>query len=104
MVLVLTNLPSCTTLIEPTKLTTFVILTLSQGYGSGTLIRIPSTFDGCSCSPRSKTFIWWSRSLKFGFRFHSPTSWGKRVVQIIQWFSVFNGPNHSGPRAGAKIF
>jgi len=27
---------------------------------------------------------------------------GKRVLQIIQWFLFFNGPNHSG--AGAKSF
>jgi len=37
---------------------------------------------------------------------------GKRVVQIMQWFLVFNGPNRSGARtkkylevgAGAKKF
>jgi len=102
MVLVLTNLSSCTTLIEPTKLTTF--LSLSHGYGTEALIRIPSNFGWLQLQPESKTFRWWSWSLKFGFRFHSPTSWGKRVVQIIQWFSFFSGPNHSGPRAGAKIF
>jgi len=25
----------------------------------------------------------WSRSLKFGSQFHGPSSWSKRVVQII---------------------
>ena len=29
--------------------------------------------------PELKTFRWWRRSLKFGFRFHSPCLWGKRV-------------------------
>jgi len=38
----------------------------------------------------------WSRSLKFVFRFHSPTLWGKAVVWIIQWFPVFNRPKHFG--------
>jgi len=28
--------------------------------------------------------------------------WGKRVVQIIQWLSIYNGPNHSGAGTGAK--
>jgi len=28
---------------------------------------------------KSETFTWWSRSLKFGFPFHSPGLWGKRV-------------------------
>jgi len=28
--------------------------------------------------------------------------WGKRLVQIIQWFLVFNGPNRSGADSGAK--
>ena len=50
----------------------------------------------------AKSFRWWNRSLKFRFRFHSPSLWGKLVVQIIQWFSTFNGPNHFG--AGAKNF
>jgi len=36
-----------------------------------------------------------NQSLKFGFRFYSPSLWGKRVVQKIQWFSVYNGMNHS---------
>jgi len=29
---------------------------------------------------------------------------GQASLQKIQWFSGFNGPNHSGPRDGAKIF
>jgi len=29
---------------------------------------------------------------------------GKRVIQIIRCFLVFNGPNHSGVGAGAKKF
>jgi len=48
----------------------------------------------------AKNFRWWRQSLKFGFRFHRHSLWGKGVVQMIQWFSVFNGPNNSG--AGAK--
>jgi len=37
----------------------------------------------------AKTFRWWSRSLKFGFRIHRDSLWGKRAVQIIQFFSDF---------------
>jgi len=44
----------------------------------------------------------WSRSRRFGLRFHNPSLWAKRVVQTKQWFSVFNGPNHSG--VGAQNF
>jgi len=50
-----------------------------------------------SClEPEPKLFRWLSRSLDFGFRFHSPSLWGKRGVQIVgpQWFSAFNGPNY----------
>jgi len=50
----------------------------------------------------SKKNLWWSRSLKFGFRFHRHILWSKRVVPLLQWFLVFNGPNRSG--AGAKKF
>jgi len=31
-------------------------------------------------------FRWWSRSLKFGFRFHRYSFWAKRVIQIIRFF------------------
>jgi len=40
--------------------------------------------------------------LKFGFRFHRNSLWGKRVAQIMQCFILFFGPNWSG--AGAKSF
>ena len=36
-----------------------------------------------------KSFRWWSRSLKFGFRFHRHSLLGKQEVQTIQWFLVF---------------
>jgi len=38
--------------------------------------------------------------MKVGFRFHRHSLWGKRVVQIIQYFLGINGPNCFG--AGAK--
>jgi len=38
--------------------------------------------------------------LKFGFRFHRNSLWGKGVVQIMQCFILFFGPNWCG--AGAK--
>ena len=52
--------------------------------------------------PEPKIFRRWSPSLKFWFLFHRQNLWGKRVVQIMQWILVFNGPNRSG--AGAKKF
>jgi len=40
--------------------------------------------------PEPKFFRWWSQirsqSLKFGFRIHRDSLWGKRVIQIIQCF------------------
>ena len=36
--------------------------------------------------PETKMSWWWSRSLKFGFRFHRRSLWGKRVYPILQWF------------------
>jgi len=42
------------------------------------------------------TFRRWSRSRKFRFRFHSSSSRGKLVVQIMHCFSVFIGPNDFG--------
>jgi len=58
--------------------------------------RSPSNFGWLE--PEPKTCKWWirSRSLKFGFWSQRPSLWGKRVVQIIQWFSVFNRSNHAG--------
>jgi len=51
----------------------------------------------------TKNFEWWSRSLKFEFPFNRHILCSKPVVQIMQWFLVFNfGPNRSG--AGAKNF
>ena len=47
-----------------------------------------------AAKPEPKTCRWWSWNLKFGFWFHIPSLWGKRIVQTIQWFSVSNGPNH----------
>jgi len=38
--------------------------------------------------------------LKFRFCFFSHGLWGKRVVQIMQWFSAVNGPNDF--ESGAK--
>jgi len=46
----------------------------------------------------TKSFILWSWSLKFEFQFHRASLWGKQQVQIIQCFSIFNGPNHSGDK------
>jgi len=52
----------------------------------------PKQFCMTKLATEPKTFGWWSRSrkLKFWFPFHSPGSWSKRVVHIIQCFSVFN--------------
>ena len=40
--------------------------------------RSPSNFGWLE--PEPKTFRWWSRSLKFGFRFHGDSLWVKQVV------------------------
>jgi len=48
--------------------------------------------------PEPRTLRWWSRSLKFGFRFHRHTLRGSELTMIL----VFNGPNRSG--TGAKNF
>ena len=50
-----------------------------------------------------KSFRFWSQSLKFGFRFHRHSLWGKRIVQTIQWFLVLNGPNRSGSEPKLKL-
>jgi len=47
---------------------------------AGARSRSPSNFRWLE--PESKNFRWWSRSLKFGFRF-------KRVIKIIQCFFCF---------------
>jgi len=39
------------------------------------------------------------RSRKFYLRLRNPGLWRKRIVQIIQWISVFNSPNRSGAEA-----
>ena len=41
----------------------------------------PSNFEWLQLKPRPKTITWWrwSRSLKSGFRLHSPNLWSKRV-------------------------
>ena len=59
----------------------------------GLLSRSPSNFGW----PEPKHFKWWSRSLKFGFRFHSPSLLSKRVVQIMRRSSVFNRLNRLEP-------
>ena len=46
-----------------------------------------------------KTFRWWNRSLKFGFRFHRDSLWGKRVIHILWCFLWYFEPNCSGTRA-----
>jgi len=52
--------------------------TFYQGCGAGA----QAILDGRS----KQIFRWWSRSLKFEFRF-------KRVIQIIPSFFLFFGPN-----------
>ena len=53
--------------------------------------------------PEPETSRRWSRSLKFGFRFHRDSLWGKEIyTNIIQCFFPFFGPNCSG--AGTKKF
>jgi len=73
---------------------------LISGFLPGLWSRSPSSFGGLE--PEPKNFEWWSRSLKFGFPFNGHGLWSEPIVQIIQWFLVFNGPNRSG--AGAKNF
>jgi len=48
--------------------------------------------------PEPKNFEWWSQSLKFEFPFNRNILYSKPIVQIMQWFLVFNGPNRSGAR------
>ena len=64
--------------------------------------RSPSNFGWLEPGP--KIFEWWSRSrnLKFEFLFNRHSLWSKPIVQIIQWFLVFNGPNRSW--AGSNKF
>jgi len=57
--------------------------------------------DGQSCS-RSQKLLGEELELISVFRFNNPSLWGKRVVQIIQWFSVSSGPNHSGAGSSAR--
>jgi len=58
----------------------------------------------------AKSFWWWSRSrsLKFGFRFHRHSSWGKRFYNAF-WFSMDqivleHEPDPPDVGAGAKKF
>ena len=67
-------------------------------YAANQWSRSPSNFGW----PEPKIFRWCSRNLQLVFLFHRQNLWGKRVVQIMQWFLFFNGPNSSGP--GAKNF
>ena len=71
----------------------------------------PSTQHGCGTGsgsrsnfgwlePEPEIFRWWSRSLKFGFRFHKYCLWSK--WEIRQCFFWLFGPSCSA--AGAKKF
>jgi len=60
----------------------------------------PSNFGWLQ--PELKNFEWWNWSLKFEFPFKRRIWWSKPIVQTIQWFLFFNGPNHSG--AAVKNF
>ena len=73
-----------------------LLLPLQQGCGAGAR----SCFGWLESEP--KTFRWWNRNPKFGFRFHTHSLWGKRFVQIFHGFLVFHGPNHSGAGTRAK--
>jgi len=64
--------------------------------------RSQSNFGWLEPGLEAKTFRWWRRSLTFGFRFHRPSLLGTLVLQIMQWFSLLNGPGHYG--TGAKNF
>jgi len=57
--------------------------------------RSASNFGWLEQEPNN--FEWWSRSrsLNFEFLFDRHSFWSKPIVQIIQWFLVFNGPNRS---------
>jgi len=46
--------------------------------------------------PEPKNYKWSNQSLKFEFSFNRHSLWSKPIVQIIQWFLVFNGSNRSG--------
>ena len=75
---------------------------LQQGCRGGAGARSRNNFGWLE--PEPKSFRWWNRSLKFGFRFHKDSLWGnlwgKRLIQIIWCFLWFFGPNCSG--SGAK--
>ena len=43
-------------------------------------------------------------NLTFGFPLYRHSLWVKRVVQITQWFLVFDGPNRSGTGTTTKKF
>ena len=62
--------------------------------------RVPSNFGWLE--PEPITFRGWFRSLELGFRFHRHSLWRYRVVRILTWFLIFNGPNRRGH--GAKHF
>ena len=63
----------------------YVVLPKRYRLPPGLWSRSPSNFGWLE----PKTFRWWSRSLKFGFRFHKYSLMGKRVVQIMQCFFYF---------------
>ena len=46
----------------------------------------PKQFGMAVAVSEPKIFKWWSRIRKFGFRFHSTSLRGIRVLQKIQWF------------------
>lgn len=71
-------------------------LTSYYRFSSGLWSRSRNNFGWLK--PELKNFEWWSRKFEIPSTRHS--SCNKPMVQTMQWFSVFNGPNRSG--AGAK--
>jgi len=63
---------------------------------------MPGSNQGCGATAQA-ILDGWSRSLKFGFRFHRRSLWGKRVLQIIQWFLVFGGPIVLEPQTNTSM-
>jgi len=68
---------------------------------SGTVAKCLLSHSNQGCGAGAQAILD-GRSLKFGFPFNRHSLLGKRVLRIIQWFLVFNGPNRPG--AGAKNF
>jgi len=84
----------------------FLVVNGPNGFGAGSLTlqtglwsRSPSNFGWPE--PEPKIFRWWSRSLKFGFRFQRKFV-GQASCTKNTMFLVVNGPNGFG--AGSKNF